>query len=627
MKEDRELNGLIRKVKENRIELEERTIRKAAAYLEGVLEKSSSEKKSLLHNIGTAKILTEMHASPEVITAGLLHNAVRFGADEQSLEKEFGEEVAGLVVSAGNAERILVPKDQARIEKIDAAKKIFYATAKDPKLILIVIAERIDDLKGMGDDPAEVQELRVIEAEQIISPFTEKVGLYPLKSSIDNLVLKYRKPEIFREISSKIEKKERERKTEIEKMRKILEKELQKTKSLIEVIGRAKPISSIYRKMISRNKSFEEIYDIVALRVITETIKDCYEVLSIVQSLWKPIPGEFDDYIVKPKPNGYQSLHTTVIGPGGMPLEIQIRTNKMNDAAEIGVAGHWLYKGIEKEEKFDKKLAWLKQLIDWQRQTPGAGSELKNLELFENTIYALTPKGDVIELPEKATVLDFAFAVHTELGFKCIRAVVNGKPVPLNFELKNGDTVQIFTSQQQKPRTQWLGFVKTSKAKAKIKQRLNIKQAKKTAAKPLRKQVVKTSDKRIRIANCCNPLLGEEIVGFKTTKRKISVHRKSCLQLNSIPAEKLINVEWEHKQGTDYIVELKVTGKDRVGLLKDILNIISSQKANIVSANVKTTQTNMFNCVFEIKLRNLSELDKIIEGISKMEEVKSVERS
>ena len=218
-----------------------------------------------------------------------------------------------------------------------------------------------------------------------------------------------------------------------------------------------------------------------------------------------------------------------------------------------------------KEEKFDKKLAWLKQLIDWQRQTPGAGSELKNLELFENTIYALTPKGDVIELPEKATVLDFAFAVHTELGFKCIRAVVNGKPVPLNFELKNGDTVQIFTSQQQKPRTQWLGFVKTSKAKAKIKQRLNIKQAKKTAAKPLRKQVVKTSDKRIRIANCCNPLLGEEIVGFKTTKRKISVHRKSCLQLNSIPAEKLINVEWEHKQGTDYIVELKVTGKDRVG--------------------------------------------------------------
>jgi len=516
------------------------------------------------HPIAVARILTPLHLDVQSIIAALLHDVVEdTEITAEQIAKEFGRPVAELVDGLSKLEKIhFETREDAQAENF---RKMLLAMARDVRVILIKLADRLHNMRTLDSMRPEQCERIARETMEIYAPIANRLGLNEIYQELQDLSFKHLHPNRYAVLAKALKVARGNRREVVSKILDSIIQQLAKKNIRAEVTGREKNIYSIYKKMQIKSLAFSEVLDIYGFRVLVDDVDACYVALGVLHALYKPIPGKFKDYIAIPKSNGYQSLHTTVIGPGGMPLEIQIRTNKMNDAAEIGVAGHWLYKGIEKEEKFDKKLAWLKQLIDWQRQTPGAGSELKNLELFENTIYALTPKGDVIELPEKATVLDFAFAVHTELGFKCIRAVVNGKPVPLNFELKNGDTVQIFTSQQQKPRTQWLGFVKTSKAKAKIKQRLNIKQAKKTAAKPLRKQVVKTSDKRIRIANCCNPLLGEEIVGFKTTKRKISVHRKSCLQLNSIPAEKLINVEWEHKQGTDYIVELKVTGKDRVG--------------------------------------------------------------
>ena len=385
--------------------------------------------------------------------------------------------------------------------------------------------------------------------------------------------------------------------------------------------------------MKKESKTFNEIYDLIAMRIIVSTIPECYAALGIVHELWKPMPGRFKDYISVPKANGYQSLHTSVVGSHGKILEIQIRTNEMHNIAEEGIAAHWRYKGTERDKKFDKKVAWLKQLLEWKRTARNAREFIETLkiDLFENEIVVFTPKGDPISLPDSSTPIDFAYEVHTNVGNHCSKAKVNNKLVPLDHILRSGDIVYIITQNNAKPSRHWLNFVKTSKARNKIRTFLNIKieqdqkalrQRGETKESLLNKIEIADTKTPVKFSKCCNPKYGDPILAFYTKDKKITIHKKDCLNIHALDTNKVVRTGWKKEEDIGIVV-IRVTIIDRVGLLADILNVVSNKKINVQAVNSRTAKEKI-TLTFRMKLPPEVSIAEVLSSIRKVKDVVDV---
>ncbi|HOQ23130.1 MAG: RelA/SpoT family protein [Bacillota bacterium] len=482
------------------IEHDPEVIRRVYAYAEAAHagQKRDSGEDYIQHPLNVAAILVDMDMDATSIQAALLHDVVEdTGVTIDEIGELFGDKVKELVDGVTKLSRLSFQSKQE--QQMENLRKMFLAMAHDLRVILIKLADRLHNMRTLKHLPEDKQRAIAKETLDIYAPLTHRLGMWKIKWEFEDLSLRYLEPQVYYELVDKVAMKRQERESYIREVSDILRNKLKELGIKAELQGRAKHFYSIYQKMLNQGKAFEEIYDLMALRVIVETIQDCYEVLGVVHTLWKPMPGRFKDYIAVPKSNMYQSLHTTVIGTNGEPLEIQIRTHEMHRTAEYGIAAHWQYK--EKgpdDEELRGKIAWLRHLLEWQRDVKDADEFMENLKvgLFEDEVFVFTPRGDVKNLPAGSTPVDFAYSIHTHIGHQCVGAKVNGRLVPLDFPLKNGDIIQIITSKQGNgPSRDWLKFVKTTKAKNRIRQWLReqrreefILLAKELLEKELRKQ-------------------------------------------------------------------------------------------------------------------------------------------
>jgi GTP pyrophosphokinase len=557
-------------------------------------QKRESGEQYFIHPFETAIILIETKAASETICGALLHDVVEETKyTVEDIKREFGSEIASLVEGTTKIDKInFGSKEDYSAENL---RKVLLATSKDVRVMLIKLADRLHNMRTLKYFRPEKQKRIAKETLEIYAPIAHKLGVWNIKGELEDLSLRFLEPEIYIMLRKKINEKRNEREQKTEEIISTIERELKKKNIKAKVYGRAKYFYSIYKKMIKKNVDFNEIYDLIGIRIITEDIPDCYAALGVVHELWKPLPKHFKDYISTPKLNGYQSLHTAVIGTHGKILEIQIRTEDMHNLAEYGIASHWRYKGTERDKKFDKKIEWLKQVLDWQMTSEDAKGfiETFKIDMFENEIIVFTPKGDPISLPEDATPVDFAYEVHSNIGDSCSKALVNTKLVSLDTKLKPGDVIEILTQKGAKPSRQWLKFVKTSKAKSKIRSILKITlEGEKVDNK---KDIIETKSIEdlieikgkkapLKISKCCSPRQGEKIIGFYTKDKKISVHSATCENINAFEKDKRVEVVWKnspdnHKQS------IKIIADDRVGLLAEILSVIANHKLSVGTIN------------------------------------------
>jgi GTP diphosphokinase / guanosine-3',5'-bis(diphosphate) 3'-diphosphatase len=423
------------------------------------------------HPMEVAAILADLELDAETISAALLHDTVEDTAlTAEEVEREFGPEVARLVEGVTKLGRISLRSDQQ--QQAENIRKMMVAMAEDLRVVLIKLADRLHNMRTLEPLPDVKRRKISRETLDIYAPLAHRLGIGQIKWELEDLAFQYLEPEAYDDVAKRIQRKRHEREALVSDLRDILARELEKVGILADITGRPKHIYSVWQKMTRENKDFTEIYDLSAIRVLVDSVRDCYGVLGVVHSLWKPVPGRFKDYVAMPKSNGYQSLHTTVITHTGEPIEIQIRTHEMHRVAEFGVAAHWTYKEGGKDASFDQKLSWLRSLLEWQNDLGDAESFLDTVkvDLFQDEVYVFTPKGDVLNLPADSSPVDFAYRIHTEVGHRCIGAKVNGRMVPLDYELKNGEIVEILTSKgPHGPSRDWLNFVKSASAKERIR--------------------------------------------------------------------------------------------------------------------------------------------------------------
>ncbi|MCL8207649.1 MAG: bifunctional (p)ppGpp synthetase/guanosine-3',5'-bis(diphosphate) 3'-pyrophosphohydrolase [Actinomycetia bacterium] len=459
------------------------------------------------HPLAVAKILVDLNLDTDTIVAALLHDVVEdTGVPLAQIEAEFGTDVAMLVDGVTKLSRLEVRSREE--EQVENLRKMFLAMARDIRVILIKLADRLHNMRTLKHLPPERVERIARETREIYAPLANRLGIFRIKWELEDLAFQHLDPAAYREMREKVAKRRREREAEVEAAIAVLKDRLERAGIEAEVSGRAKHLYSIYQKMQKQGKRFEEIYDLIAVRVLVETVRDCYAVLGLVHEMWKPLPGRFKDYIAMPKSNMYQSLHTTVIGPSGEPFEVQIRTFEMHHTAEYGIAAHWRYKEDARPDRdFEQKLSWLRQLLEWQRDMRDAREFMETLkiDLFADEVFVFTPRGDVIELPAGATPVDFAYRIHTDVGHHCVGAKVNGRIVPLTTALQNGDIVEVMVNRSSPgPSPDWLSFVRTSQARSRIRQWLrrerrheNLVRGKEILERELRRAGLTLSEERL----------------------------------------------------------------------------------------------------------------------------------
>lgn len=626
-----ELNDLIRKVRSYNKEADFKLIREAYRYADSFHKgkKRVSGEAYIQHPLNAAFIIAELKLDAASVVAALLHDVVEDAdASLEEIKEKFGEEIASLVDGVTKIKEI----KYERKRDVETIRKMLIATTRDIRVIIIKLADKLHNMRTVSYLPEDKIKRICRETLDIYAPLASRLGIATIKWELEDLAFKHLYPKTHHRFKEKFGKSRKEREIDIHKIKSMIEKELKKNNIKASIVGRPKHFYSIYRKMISVGRSFEEIHDLIALRITTDNVRNCYEILGIIHNLWTPIPGEFDDYIAMPKPNMYQSLHTAVMALN-QPVEFQIRTDEMDKIAEEGIAAHWRYKGLESEKDFDTKLSWLRQILDWQKEskTTKEFMEYLKIDFFEDEIYVFTPKGDIITLPRGSCPIDFAYAVHSSIGDRCQGAIVNGRIVPLRYQLKNGDIVNILTSKTPNPKRDWLKIVETAKAKTKIKsfirehQKIPIAVVKKK--EPLRKEVEKrelvdiknVDNPNINLAKCCSPIPGDKIFAYNIKGRAYSAHKDDCKNLRY--RKKKIEASW--KDNIKDPINIKIIAYDRVGLFADILNTVAATGTNVNPAKAKIIGNDMAECNLGIIPENT---DHIKDLISRIKRIKSVNK-
>ncbi len=670
-----------------------------------------------VHPYEVANILIDLGMDMYTIAAGLLHDVMEdTNMTPEQLKSKFGEEIFNLVDAVTKLTKVDYKSREDR--QAESFRKMFLAMASDIRVILIKLADRLHNMRTLKFQSPEKQIEKARETIEIYAPLAHRLGINTIKWELEDLSLKYLEPEIYADITNRLQTSREEREAYLEKIITTIEKGIKRVKIKAEVFGRPKHIYSIYTKMVSKDIEFDDIYDKVAIRVIVKNIKDCYGVLGILHTMWKPIPGRFKDYIAVPKKNMYQSLHTTLLGEGGPPFEVQIRTEEMHKQAEYGIAAHWKYKeGKEDEDDLDKKLAWIRELLEDQEDYKDSREFLESLriDLYKNDVFVFTPKGDVKDFPKGATPLDFAYSIHSEVGNKCTGAKVNEKIVPLDYEMQTGDIVSIITSPGKTPSRDWLKIVKTHQARSKIRQwfRKELKEENIVKGKDMLEQEAKRKgyhlkdlvkpdwvkgifkrfmlnsvddmyaavgyggittnqiltkliamyDKEnppkapektapdqaqhrkskatedgvtvrgeqgmlIRFAKCCTPVPGDEIIGYITRGRGVSVHRKDCANINEVDFEegRIIEVEWAGEERPSYNVEIMIIADDRNGLLSDITQLMYNLNYSIMTANARRQKDKQAVIELGLVISSVSDLDFIKKKVMNIAGVNDVFR-
>lgn len=599
-------------------------IKKAFILAEKEFKNKGKEGKiAIEHSARVAKKLFDRGFDNTTIAAGIIHDLpTKTNTPEETIEKELGKEIKEIITDYAKI-RDIETKNTGKIDD-STLSSVILATARDLRTIFLKLTIRLDALQNEKETSKKELVARANNSLHIYAPICQKLGLYELQSNLEDASLKILNTKTYNTIKKQLGKTRQERNNELEQAIKQFTELAQKEKKKAEVQGRIKSSYSIYDKINNQGKEIKEISDLIGIRYICETVRGCYELLGIVHSEFKTVPNQFTDYIANPKKNGYRSIHTAVEW-NGKPLEVQIRTWEMHYEGETGLASHWQYKHYTKDKFFDKRLTLAKQLVEWHqiaRETGNLAHSLK-MEFGQNKIFVFTPKRQVIVLPEGATPIDFAYAIHSDLGDKCQKAKINGKIAQLSHKLENGDTIEITTGKHLEVKRPWLALAKSHKAQTKIRQTLGIAPTAKTKLE--KKQEPSTSDKTVRIAKCCNPLPGDDIIGIRTTKRKISVHRKECHNAGNTPKNRKANIRWGLAE-KDYIVGIKLRAKDNPGLLPTILKIIGTANATINSTDAKTNKNSILQCKFNIKIKNTGQLDSIINKIRNLPTVYEIER-
>ncbi len=698
-------------------------------------QKRKSGEPYIIHPLCVAIILADLELDKETIVAGILHDVVEdtvMTLDEVS--KEFGGEVALLVDGVTKLTQISWSMDKVEIQA-ENLRKMFLAMAKDIRVILIKLADRLHNMRTLQYMKPEKQKEKARETMDIYAPIAHRLGISKIKVELDDLSLKYLHPDVYYDLSEKIALRKDAREAFVREIVKEVEDQMKDAGIEAKVEGRVKHFFSIYRKMVNQDKTLDQIYDLFAVRIIVDSVKDCYAALGVIHEMYKPIPGRFKDYIAMPKPNMYQSLHTTLIGSTGQPFEIQIRTYEMHRTAEYGIAAHWKYKesGSGKIAAGDEeaKLSWLRQILEWQRDASDGKeflSLIKNdLNLFSDSVYCFTPTGDVKTLPSGSTPIDFAYAVHSAVGNKMVGARVNGKLVNIDYVIQNGDRIEVITSQNSKgPSRDWLSLVKSTQARNKINQWFktelkedNILKGKELIDryckakginfpdlnkpefqekvmrryafrdwdsvlasvghgglkegqvinkmlderdKKLKKEVTDKNildgleemtskapvvqksksgivvkgihDVAVRFSRCCSPVPGDEIVGFVTRGRGVSIHRTDCINIINLPADervRLIDAEWQAPESDSgkerYSTEIQIFANNRIGMFVDISKVFTERQIDITSMNVRTSKQGKATIIMTFDIHGKEELNRLTDKLKQIEGVLDIERT
>ena len=604
----------------------------------------------IIHPYEVAMILADLEQDVPTICAALLHDTIEdVDIKREEIKNLFSEEIAHLVEGVTKLGQLVYEsKEEQQAENF---RKMFMAMGRDLRVIIIKLADRLHNMRTLEYLPPKKIKETALETKEIFAPLAHRLGMWKIKWELEDLSFQFLEEKEFRFIRKKIAKSRKAREGYIKEFIELVSGVLKKVSIEADIYGRPKHFYSIHRKMLEQNLDFDEIYDLTAIRLLVETVKECYAALGIIHSAWKPISGRFKDYIAVPKSNGYQSLHTTVIGPEGRPVEIQIRTRLMHRIAEYGIAAHWVYKEKTSDKNFDLKMSWFRRLLENQNELKDAKDFMESLkiELFTEEVFVYTPKGDVFQLPVSASPIDFAYHIHTQVGHRIQGAKVNGKIVPLDYQLQNGDIVEILTGKIDAPHMDWLKFVKTGSARARIRswfkkhkppeqpQEKKEEESKVVElSKPRRRKIVLgikvsgLSGVLVRISKCCKPLPGNKIIGLVSRGRGISVHRADCRTLaqQKINKDKLVDVAWDLSQDVYYPVAIEVEAFDRVGIFKDVLASISNTDTNVVSASVSTKRGSsaFLNVVVDVKeVKHLEKMLAVIRSLSDVYDVHRVE--
>jgi len=590
------------------------------------------------HSYNVAMMLTDLKLGSHTIVAGLLHAVIEEGnVKPEIIEREFGSEILGIIQALSrlrNVDKNFSPEaeQERRAENI---RKIMLASSKDIRVIIIKIIERLQSMYTLKYVPEDMQRIIASETMTIYAPIAEKLGMYALKAELEDWSFRFLENKMYTEIKERIAKKKGQREIEIARIVKQVKDELAKQNIDAEVHGRAKHFYSIYKKLAIKGKQFDEIYDLMAIRIIVGTVEECYKALGIIHGMWKPMPDRLKDYIALPKANGYQSLHTGVFTGHGGVLEAQIRTQEMHKAAEEGIAAHWRYKGDDADKKFDRHVALMKQILDWQRYSSDAKEFIESLrvDLFEKEIFVFTPLGDPIALPENATAVDFAYAVHTDIGNHCKQAKVNGTIVPLDSTLSSGDIVEILTQKNAAPSRSWLSFVKSAHTRTKIRAALHIDvdtHVKKRDPDELldedtdfpTEMIVAGKKYDIKIPKCCTPRQKDKIRAFKTKDGKIVVHKIECPNVYTCDLSKEVQLVVIAKESEVY--PLRIDVKDTIGVLGEILNFIAKEKHVVKSVNTRIGRDGRLILTTDIEKKSGSDMSAINDLLSKLKKHVSV---